>query len=140
MRLLPSKLICEASSALWIVPGSHFRVHALPREWAARHACDHADLKGNTAGRGAEEQERFCVEYCEGMPGATRLFLDAGDYCLYRANAWHLGYYLPYRKRVTIIDFAPTPELMAYLDERVARLRRAREQRQAQPEAAAAMG
>ena len=46
------------------------------------------------------------------MSEAVRLCMDAGDFAIYHPNAWHLGNYLPDRRRVTIHDLAPTPELL----------------------------
>ena len=59
------------------------------------------------------------------MPGAVQLRLNAGDFALYRSSAWHLGNYVPYRKRATLHDFCGTPEYSAYIDERSVRLKAA---------------
>ena len=56
-----------------------------------------------------------------GMPGAVQLRLSAGDFALYRSSAWHIGNYVPYRKRATIHDFCGTPAWSDYIRERVPR-------------------
>ena len=48
------------------------------------------------------------------MPGAVRLRLNAGDCAVYRNTLWHLGSYLPYRKRATLHDAVETPEYAAW--------------------------
>lgn len=93
----------------WFVPGSHLRTFDLPGETAAASASI-ADVEGY------EERERAGVEYCQAMPGAIRAAMDAGDFMLYNPNAWHLGNYLPDRKRVTLHDWAPNPELIDWYD------------------------
>ena len=51
------------------------------------------------------------------MPGAVQTQLEAGDYCLYRNTLWHLGNYVPYRKRATIHDGVFTPEFVTWMTE-----------------------
>ena len=58
-----------------------------------------------------------CREYARSMPGARQLFLDAGDFCLYRNTLWHLGSYVPYAKRATLHDAVDTDEFAAWRDE-----------------------
>jgi len=89
----------------WYVPGSHLR-DDLPVEVAA------AEAQLPPEGTGYEERERQCLDYARNMPEAVRLCVDAGDLAIYHPNAWHLGNYLPDRRRVTIHDIAPTPELL----------------------------
>jgi ectoine hydroxylase-related dioxygenase (phytanoyl-CoA dioxygenase family) len=88
-------------SCTWVVPGSHLR-----RDTEAEFArFPTRPIAGpQLDGLSAAEREVACLEYCQSMPGATRLFLDAGDYCLYRNSLWHLGNYIPYRKRATLHD------------------------------------
>jgi hypothetical protein len=95
----------------WVVPGSHLR-RDLPREEARfpERPPRGPDLEGRTY----EERERLCLGYCESMPGAARLRLNAGDCALYRNTLWHLGSYLPYRKRATLHDAVETPEFKAW--------------------------
>jgi len=93
----------------WYVPGSYLRVD-LPKEvTAAASPLPPEDAL-------YEERERKCLEYTQAMPGAVRLCMDAGDFALYHPNGWHIGNYLPDRKRVTIHDYAPTPELLDWYD------------------------
>lgn len=89
-------------SCTWFVPGSHTR----------------DDSEGEKAvggapgleGKNADEREQLCLEYCESMPGAQQLILNAGDFALYRPWAWHLGNYHPSRKRATLHEAVATPE------------------------------
>lgn len=89
----------------WYVPGSYLREN-FTEEVAA--AIAQRPPEGASYG----ELERTGIVYAQGMPRAVRLSMDAGDFAIYHPNAWHLGNYLPDRKRVTIHDFAPTPELL----------------------------
>jgi hypothetical protein len=95
----------------WVVPGSHLRPD-LPRE-RARFPED-PPRGPELEGESCEERERLCLQYCESMPGAARLRLNAGDCALYRNTLWHLGSYLPYRKRATLHDAVLTPEFQAW--------------------------
>lgn len=97
----------------WVVPGSHLR-RDLPREFAAfpQRPIPGPDLSGMSA----EERERACLAYCRNMPGATKLALEAGDFCLYRNSLWHLGNYVPYQRRATLHDIVDTPEFAAWRD------------------------
>jgi hypothetical protein len=97
----------------WVVPGSHLRPD-LPRELAA--FPEQPPRGPALEGHGYEERERLCLEYCERMPGAARLRLNAGDCALYRNTLWHLGSYLPYRKRATLHDAVETPEFREWWD------------------------
>lgn len=102
-------------SCTWFVPASHNRIN-LPREtkfaasdgrWSAA-----PDLEGKTY----EERERICYEYCLSMPGARQLHLNAGDFAIYKPWAWHLGNYLPYRKRATLLDGVFTEKSLDWID------------------------
>ena len=107
-------------SSTWFVPGSHYRQRNLPGEIAARDAHNqdrHEDLPAEPV-----QRERDCLDYCRLMPGAVQLRLNPGDFALYRSSAWHLGNYVPYRKRATIHDFCSTPEDAKYMQERRKRL------------------
>lgn len=103
----------------WYVPGSHYRQQNTSAEVAARDAYDRAVHRD--AADSPERQERDCLAYCRNMPGAVQLRLNAGDFALYRSSGWHLGNYVPYRKRATIHDFVGTPEYRDYLEERARR-------------------
>jgi hypothetical protein len=99
----------------WIVPGSHLRadlsceVERFPTRPIPGPALE---------GKSVVERERLCLEYCESMPGAQRLHLDAGDCAVYRNSLWHLGSYVPYAKRATLHDAVLTPEFAAWIAER----------------------
>ncbi len=93
-------------SSTWVVPGSHLRKDlAGEAEWF--RGRERAPV---TTGKTSEEAERICAAYCHGMPGAQRLHLEPGDFALYRNCLWHLGCYVPYRRRATLVDFVDTPE------------------------------
>ncbi|MDA1192087.1 MAG: hypothetical protein O3A46_10450, partial [Candidatus Poribacteria bacterium] len=96
-------------SSTWVVPGSHLR-DDLPREHGKGTP---PDLKGLSN----PDRERVGLEYCLGMPDAMQLHLNAGDFALYRASMWHIGNYVPYRKRATLHDHIDTPEFIAWRDE-----------------------
>jgi ectoine hydroxylase-related dioxygenase (phytanoyl-CoA dioxygenase family) len=98
-------------SSTWVVPGSHLR-DDLPRERAAFR--DRAIANPPQGEGSSEERERDCLEYCESMPGAVCLHMDAGDFALYRNTLWHLGSYVPYCKRATLHDAVDTPEFIAW--------------------------
>lgn len=94
-------------SCTWVVPGSHLRPDsdAEIRRFPTR-PIPGPELDGlNYAGR-----ERAALDYLESLPGAHRLLLDAGDYCLYRNSLWHTGNYVPYKKRATLHDAPMTKE------------------------------
>jgi hypothetical protein len=100
----------------WIVPGSHLRTEesAAERERFATIPAPGPKLDGLSSA----ERERTCLEYCQSMPGAVRVYLDAGDYWLYRNTFWHIGSYVPYRKRATLHDVIDTPEFEAWRDQK----------------------
>jgi hypothetical protein len=97
----------------WVVPGSHLR-RDLPAE-AARFP-DRPIKTPDLEGKSSAERERICLEYCQSLPGAQCLYLNAGDFALYRNSLWHLGNYVPYRKRATLHDAIDTPAFMAWRD------------------------
>ncbi len=108
----------------WVVPGSHLR-RDLPGE-AARFP--ERPIAGPVLeGRTYEERERLCLDYCRSMPGAARLFLEAGDFTLYRNTLWHLGNYVPYQQRATLHDAVDTPEFAAWREEALAAAQKRRE-------------
>jgi hypothetical protein len=83
----------------WVVPGSHARADTQAEiDRFPTRPIPQPDLSDATP----EEAERLGLEYCESMPGAVRLNLDAGDFALYRSIQWHIGNYVPYRKRATL--------------------------------------
>ncbi|MCE9590943.1 MAG: phytanoyl-CoA dioxygenase family protein [Planctomycetes bacterium] len=116
----------------WYVPGSYLRQFDLDGETKASTAktCDEKD--------GYLQRERSCLEYTQAMPHCIRASMDAGDFMLYHPNGWHIGNYLPDRKRVTIHDFAPTPELIDWYDRWGKSREAAQKKRDAEKEAVAA--
>ena len=95
------------------MPGSHLR-----RDTDAEIARfpDRPIPGPNLEGLGYEECERACLDYTRSMPGAFQAKLSAGDYLLYRNSLWHIGNYVPYRKRATIHDGLFTPEFKAFFE------------------------
>ncbi|MCX5658994.1 MAG: phytanoyl-CoA dioxygenase family protein [Planctomycetota bacterium] len=94
----------------WFVPGSHLRARNLPGELAAASPSAHVDHGAGSAERDPVVKERICDAYTRGMPGAVQLRLSAGDFAMYRPLGWHIGNYLPYKKRATLHDAVFTPE------------------------------
>lgn len=99
-------------SATWVVPGSHLR-RDTPGEI---RRFPQRPVPGPTIpdGATAEERERICLDYCRSMPGALQTYLNAGDFLLYRNALWHLGNYVPYRRRATIHDVIGSEEFSAW--------------------------
>jgi len=94
-------------SCTWYVPGSHLRDDfpaeaKIERNSPWQIGMDQENLS-------AEELEFFCLNYVESMPQAIRLHLDAGDFCLYRPHGFHIGCYVPYKRRATLHDSVWTP-------------------------------
>jgi ectoine hydroxylase-related dioxygenase (phytanoyl-CoA dioxygenase family) len=98
-------------SSTWVVPGSHLRQDL---QCEVERFPDRPIRGPELDGRTSEERERLCRQYCESMPGAVQLHLDAGDLALYRNTLWHIGSYVPYRKRATLHDLVDTPEYLAW--------------------------
>jgi len=92
--------------SLWVVPGSHVRDDTAEERDAFP---DGEPTAPSFATESNEERERICLAYCRRMPGAVRVHLDPGDLCVYRGTLWHMGNYVPYVKRATIIDLIDTP-------------------------------
>lgn len=101
----------------WVVPGSHLR-RDTPEEIARfpTRPITGPDLDGESPAT----RERLCLEYCQSMPGAQRLYLDAGDLVLYRNVLWHLGSYVPYCRRATLHDAPMTDRFRQWWHETVA--------------------
>ncbi|MCZ7643720.1 MAG: hypothetical protein M5U26_00305 [Planctomycetota bacterium] len=89
--------------------------HARPAgELAAAQALGQAGAKGEASGAEAVARERACLAYAQGMPGAVQFKLHAGDFALYRPIGWHIGNYVPYKKRATLHDAVFTPQYEAW--------------------------
>lgn len=97
----------------WVVPGSHLRkdtdaeMTRFPSRPIDGPQLD--DLNNS-------QRERACLEYCQSLPDAQRLLLDAGDYCLYRNSLWHLGNYISYRKRATLHEGVMTAKFQTWVE------------------------
>ncbi len=89
-------------TSTWYVPGSFKRVHNSEAELRVYASSSQEELWDEKRQRTDEELELFCLRYCEAMPGAIQLVLNPGDFGLYRNVGWHLGNYVPYRKRMTL--------------------------------------
>ena len=103
-------------SCTWIVPGSHDRADL---EAEARRFPDRPIEAPELEDKTYAERERLGLEYCQSMPGAMQVFLNAGDYMLYRNVLWHMGNYLPYKKRATIHEGLMTPRFKTYWQETI---------------------
>lgn len=101
-------------SSTWVVPGSHLRAD-LPAE--VQRFPDRPIAGPDLDGLDAAARERACRQYCQSLPGAVPLQLAAGDFCLYRNTLWHIGNYVPYRRRATLHDFVDTAAFAVWRDE-----------------------
>ena len=101
-------------TSTWFVPGSHLRVENSEDEMRVYRSTTQEELRDEENKRTDEELELFCLNYCQAMPGAVQLVLNPGDFCLYRNTAWHIGNYVPYRRRMTLHTHAMTPEFQDF--------------------------
>ena len=101
-------------TSTWFVPGSHLRVENSEDEMRVYRSTTQEELRDEEIERTDEELELFCLNYCQAMPGAVQLVLNPGDFCLYRNTAWHIGNYVPYRRRMTLHTHAMTPEFQDF--------------------------
>ncbi len=88
--------------SLWAVPYSHNRPDT-PEELTA-FPQNPPSSPAITPEMTSTERERVCLRYARSMPGAVQLLLGAGDVAFYRACMWHIGAYIPYRRRATLHD------------------------------------
>lgn len=95
----------------WYVPGSHLRDDFTPEAEIGQNSPWQVGMDMLDATM--EEVERHCLSYVQSMPRAICLALDAGDFALYRSHGWHLGNYVPYKRRATLHDSVWTPEWKA---------------------------
>ncbi len=90
-------------SCLWYVPGSYSRMHDLPGE--KQTCCYHTEPNPFDEMQGSHaELERIFLEECLRFPGAVRVQLDPGDFCVYRSYGWHTGVYSTHQPRATLHD------------------------------------
>lgn len=114
-----------ADSCTWVVPGSHLR-RDLPRE--IERFPGRPIARPALEDKSAIERELICLDYVQSMPGAVQLHLEAGDFCLYRNTLWHIGNYVPYRRRATLHDAVDTAEFAAWREETLQDSAKRREQ------------
>jgi hypothetical protein len=95
----------------WVVPSSHVRDDT-PEEFNRFPArpIDGPDLTGLDP----VQAELRCMEYTTSLAGAVQARLNPGDYLLYRNSLWHIGNYVPYKKRATIHDGIFSAEFEAF--------------------------
>lgn len=98
--------------ALWVVPGSHLR-RDTPEE--IRRFPIRPIPSPDLGGLSPEEAEYACRDYARSMPGAVQVWLNAGDFMIYRNTLWHLGNYVPYAKRATVHGSLVTPEYREFI-------------------------
>lgn len=102
-----SNIALYDDACLWAVPGSHSR-RDTPAE--IRRFPDRPIQQPDVSRMSHEAAEYACRQYAMSMPGAQQIFLNAGDYMIYRNTIWHVGVYVPYVKRATIHGALLTPE------------------------------
>lgn len=112
-------------SCTWFVPGSHFRQENFKEEEAVR---DHyKDLNLNQFS--FEEREFKCLKYAESMPNAIQFYLNPGDFAMYQSVGWHIGNYVPYKKRATLHHHVTRGDMTPFFKNREQKLAEARKKR-----------
>lgn len=119
-------------SCLWYVLGSAGRPNTAAELAAAGIPYNGVPGRGrllddDLVGKSYAEQERLGLKYCMGMPNAINVFLEAGDFCMYRPLGWHTGNYAPHRKRMTLHHHVGTPALRNWQAAWYERMRTAKE-------------
>jgi ectoine hydroxylase-related dioxygenase (phytanoyl-CoA dioxygenase family) len=114
-------------TCLWYVPGSAGRPNTRGELEAAGTPYDGIEGRGKLIdseldGKSYAAQERLSLEYCQSMPGAVNVVLEAGDFCMYRPLGWHTGNYTPHRKRLTLHHHISTAAGRAWYGEWLQRL------------------
>ncbi len=104
-------------TSTWYVPGSFRRVQNTAEEMRVYGASTQQELWDEDNRRTDEELELFCLRYCQAMPGAIQLLLNPGDFCIYRNVGWHIGNYVPYRKRATLNTHCFTPAYAKFAED-----------------------
>ncbi len=112
-------------NSFWAVPGSHHQEELEQDVVRFKGFCDPETQRCPQSpfqrpeldGLSVVDRERACLDYCKKMPGAVRMCLDPGDFAIYRNTLWHLGNYIPYRKRATLHTTAFTPEFQGWYEE-----------------------
>lgn len=101
-------------NSTWYVPRSFSRIHNTPEETRHYASTTQEKLRDEAGEQTDEELELTCLRYCQAMPGAVQLILNPGDFCIYRNIGWHIGNYVPYRKRMTLHTQCNTPAFVAF--------------------------
>ncbi len=101
-------------NSTWYVPRSFKRVRNTKEERELYASSTQEILRNETSEQSDESLELYCLNYCQAMPDAVQLVLNPGDFCIYRNIGWHIGNYVPYRKRMTIHTQCDTPEFVAF--------------------------
>ncbi|MGK0239195.1 MAG: hypothetical protein ACI92G_002670 [Candidatus Pelagisphaera sp.] len=101
-------------NSTWYVPHSFQRVSNTRQENELYASTTQEILRDETNEQTDEALELFCLQYCQAMPAAVQLVLNPGDFCIYRNVGWHIGNYVPYRKRMTIHTQCDTPKFVAF--------------------------
>lgn len=101
-------------NSTWYVPCSFQRVFNTTEESELYASTTQEILRDETNEQTDEALELFCLQYCQAMPDAVQLVLNPGDFCIYRNVGWHIGNYVPYRRRMTIHTQCDTPEFVAF--------------------------
>jgi hypothetical protein len=125
-------------TSTWFVPGTHASMTDTPGQLAAARAQDRAAVENWKRERSEAEQEIFLLDYCQSMPGAVQVILQPGDLVLYRNTAWHMGNYVPYRRRATVHGQADTTEYARYKLDLADMFKRTKERLEAEGKLAAA--
>ena len=105
-------------SCTWFVPGSSTRQVSFKEEENVRDNFKNLNL-GNL---NYEEREAKCRRYAESMPKAIQFLLKPGDFAMYQACGWHLGNYVPYKKRATLHHGVLKGDMTKYYKDRSERL------------------
>lgn len=101
-------------NSTWYVPGSFKRTHNTKAENELYASTTQEILRDEANEQTDEALELFCLNYCQAMPGAVQLVLNPGDFCIYRNIGWHIGNYVPYRKRMTIHTQCDTKDFVDF--------------------------
>jgi hypothetical protein len=88
---------------LWFVPGSQARSHDLPGEKQCFCYRTEQNPWDRMEGSHAELEARF-LDGAYSFPGAVRVYLDPGDFVVYRNLGWHTGLYTTHTPRATLHD------------------------------------
>lgn len=112
-------------SCTWYVPGSHCRQTNFKEEENVRDNFKTLNLSKLNY----EEREAKCRKYAESMPKSVQFQLKPGDFALYQSCGWHLGNYVPYKKRATLHHGVLKGDMTKYYSDRTEKLAEIRKRR-----------